>query len=364
MESLGELLKETRQNKNHTMAQIANETHIALKYLEALENEEFSVFPGEPYLKGFLRTYSTYLGLDPDEMIRLYEKIKMAETPTPIEQLIPKPRPNLRPFFVISLLVILFGGAVFGSVKLVGLFIKNKDKIFVKKEKPVKIKKEKDIDEEITVHQIADSSEERIFNLKKGDVVEFAIEEETFNINIKELSPTVVVNDSKGKELFLIKSYHHKIDVNEDQNYDIEMTLNFWDDKIANVTMNLYDQDMIRAESLLLKSMLGSNPETISVNDKINKIKFILDINKSTFLRYQIDDQNEVEGFFDENTSKIIEADRKVMLWTSNAGAVDLEFTDYNKTLSPGNMGKIMVNLIGWYKLSDEKYELKMSSLN
>lgn len=363
MESLGDFLQEARQKKNYTLHQIANETHISLKYLEALENEEYSVFPGEPYLKGFLRTYSTSLGLDPDEIIRLYEKIKMAETPTPIEQLIPKPRPNLRPFIMITILIILFGGVVFGTIKLAGFFVKNKNKIFVKKEKPVKIKKEKE-DEVITVHQITEPAVEQVFNLKKGDIVEFAIEEETFNINIKELSPTVVVNDSKGKELFLIKSYHHKIDVDEDQNYDLEMTLNFWDDKIANVTMNLYDQDMIRAESLLLKSMIGENPETITVNDKINKIKFILDINKSTFLRYQIDEQDEIEGFFEGDTSKIIEADRKVMLWTSNAGAVKLEFTDYNKTLTPGNMGNIKVNLIGWYKVSDDKYELKMSSLN
>src|SRR5205814_4144291 len=39
-------------------------TKIRGKYLRALEDEQFDVLPAETYVKGFLRTYAEYLGLD------------------------------------------------------------------------------------------------------------------------------------------------------------------------------------------------------------------------------------------------------------------------------------------------------------
>ncbi|MDR2111320.1 MAG: helix-turn-helix domain-containing protein, partial [Spirochaetaceae bacterium] len=61
MESLGEKLKNTREEKGLTYDQVGRETHIASRYLEALEAEDFSKFPGEPYVQGFLRNYGSYL---------------------------------------------------------------------------------------------------------------------------------------------------------------------------------------------------------------------------------------------------------------------------------------------------------------
>jgi cytoskeleton protein RodZ len=39
-------------------------TKIRSKYIRALEEEEFSILPGDAYIRGFLRTYADYLGLD------------------------------------------------------------------------------------------------------------------------------------------------------------------------------------------------------------------------------------------------------------------------------------------------------------
>jgi cytoskeletal protein RodZ len=43
-------------------------------YLVALENDSTREFASQAYIKGFLRIYTTYLGLNPDDMIRMYEK--------------------------------------------------------------------------------------------------------------------------------------------------------------------------------------------------------------------------------------------------------------------------------------------------
>ena len=63
MRSLGDKLKSTRETKGYTFDYISRETNIDTRYLEALETENFAVFPGEPYLQGFLRNYGEYLGL-------------------------------------------------------------------------------------------------------------------------------------------------------------------------------------------------------------------------------------------------------------------------------------------------------------
>ena len=45
-------------------AQAELATKIRGKYLRALEDEQFAVLPAQTYVKGFLRTYAEYLGLD------------------------------------------------------------------------------------------------------------------------------------------------------------------------------------------------------------------------------------------------------------------------------------------------------------
>ena len=75
MEAIGDKLRQTRESKGYTIEQIARDTHIAKRFLEALEDENFDVFPGDPYLLGFMRTYSEYLGLEPEEVVTLYKNL-------------------------------------------------------------------------------------------------------------------------------------------------------------------------------------------------------------------------------------------------------------------------------------------------
>ena len=44
-------------------------THIPLHHIEALESERFDEFPASVYLRGFLRSYSQYLGLDSEALL-------------------------------------------------------------------------------------------------------------------------------------------------------------------------------------------------------------------------------------------------------------------------------------------------------
>jgi transcriptional regulator with XRE-family HTH domain len=74
MGQLGELLKEARQNKGVSLEEVEEELKIRSRYLQALEEEDFSIMPPEVYVRGFLRNYAVYLGLDPEEARALYKR--------------------------------------------------------------------------------------------------------------------------------------------------------------------------------------------------------------------------------------------------------------------------------------------------
>ncbi|MGH3020553.1 MAG: helix-turn-helix domain-containing protein [Gaiellaceae bacterium] len=64
MFEIGNSLREARLRQGLEFPRIETETKIRGKYLRALEEEQFEVLPGETYVKGFLRTYADYLGLE------------------------------------------------------------------------------------------------------------------------------------------------------------------------------------------------------------------------------------------------------------------------------------------------------------
>jgi len=66
---IGTTLREARVRRTLTLQQVEEDTKIRVKYVQAMENEDWDIMPGVTYVKGFLRTYSTYLGLDPEVII-------------------------------------------------------------------------------------------------------------------------------------------------------------------------------------------------------------------------------------------------------------------------------------------------------
>jgi cytoskeleton protein RodZ len=61
---IGNSLREARLRQDLDFPQIEQATKIRGKYLRALEEEQFDVLPAPTYVKGFLRSYSEFLGLD------------------------------------------------------------------------------------------------------------------------------------------------------------------------------------------------------------------------------------------------------------------------------------------------------------
>jgi cytoskeletal protein RodZ len=64
MFEIGGSLREARLKRNLTPADVQKAIRIRDRYLQALEEEHWELLPGDAYVKGFLRTYADYLGLD------------------------------------------------------------------------------------------------------------------------------------------------------------------------------------------------------------------------------------------------------------------------------------------------------------
>jgi len=111
MFEIGGSLREARLKRNLTPADVQKAIRIRDRYLQALEEERWELLPGDAYVKGFLRTYADYLGLDgnlyveeynsrfarPDEFQLVPERFERRSTPLGVG--------FLRPLVVIGAIV-------------------------------------------------------------------------------------------------------------------------------------------------------------------------------------------------------------------------------------------------------------------
>ena len=71
-DTVGSILKKERVRQKREIRRIADKLCIRASYLEALENDDFSDFPGDVYTYGFLKNYAQFLGLDAQPLIDMY----------------------------------------------------------------------------------------------------------------------------------------------------------------------------------------------------------------------------------------------------------------------------------------------------
>lgn len=71
--SIGTILKEKRESKGLTLMDIERGTSIRSRYIQAVENDEYEKTPGGVFLKGIIRNYGDFLGLDGMALLQRYK---------------------------------------------------------------------------------------------------------------------------------------------------------------------------------------------------------------------------------------------------------------------------------------------------
>lgn len=228
MESIGEKLRLAREKNNLTIEQIARDTHVARRFLKALEDEDFSVFPGETYAMGFLRNYAEYLGLSAEELINLYRNLKIQEQPLPMEQLLdPQPKIPTRLMIIIGAVVI---AVLAGGGFLIWRVVGSKSPGEAETQSQSLLKKENT--------EFVFQEEVRTKWFKQGDVITVPIEDRNYRLEVTSVGDALTVRVPGGTvELTLGKE--RVVDLDSDSMPDVKIIWNDIDRTSAEKRANL-----------------------------------------------------------------------------------------------------------------------------
>jgi len=116
--TFGERLKRERELREVTLEEVSTATRISVRFLEALENEDWAKLPGGVFGHGFVRSIARYLGLSEESLLAEYDLARgedlIAPLPKP-EERIPSP-PKWIPIFAVLVILLLLLGLVFAGL--------------------------------------------------------------------------------------------------------------------------------------------------------------------------------------------------------------------------------------------------------
>lgn len=85
-QSLGQFLRQERERKGITIEQVASATKIGVRTLHSLEADQYADLPAKPFVRGFVISYSRFIGIDYKEVLTRFNDY--------LEEKVEKERPN------------------------------------------------------------------------------------------------------------------------------------------------------------------------------------------------------------------------------------------------------------------------------
>ena len=121
--NVGELLKATRERLGEELKSIAEDLRIRYQYLCAIEESRYDDLPGVTYAIGFIKSYSEYLGLNGEEVVKLFKQETAKMQPQKMSE---KPSSSPEKFFPVTNYAIIIAVVLFLSY-LIWLIVKPSD---------------------------------------------------------------------------------------------------------------------------------------------------------------------------------------------------------------------------------------------
>lgn len=133
MDRPGKILRAERENQKRSLKDVSKRLKVKIEYLEAIENDNFSLLPAEVFTKAYLRIYADLLGLDPGNILNLYSDLTEKSTvvkpvPSGSSMIVPKIRNVLssilkiprKPALIIVVFILIILSAVMFSMRKEG----------------------------------------------------------------------------------------------------------------------------------------------------------------------------------------------------------------------------------------------------
>src|SRR5829696_5891358 len=84
--SLGEKLRQAREERGISISEVAEQTRISPLYLEAIDADNYKTLPGGIFNKGFVKSYAKYVGIDEQEALQDYTRLISTQEGAPSEE--------------------------------------------------------------------------------------------------------------------------------------------------------------------------------------------------------------------------------------------------------------------------------------
>ncbi len=370
MEALGNTLQEARKARNLDLDQISRETNITRRYLEALEDEDFSVFPGEPYLLGFLRNYADYLGLDSDEMLSLYKNLRIQEAPIPLSDLMPQRSFSDRFFSGVALFRVIAIVAILGAATALvwgGIALGRWVYSLTDGATPVV-----DAREPVT-HDVTEAGfRDRVHT---NDTMTIHTESGIYRVTVTETAPSVHLETPTGPRV---------IDLGQDLSIDLS------GDDIPDVRIfvaDLFKNDPSRGADIHVTTGAELAEEAAEVVNELEEDAGAGDVEvaspaspvqtggqqvlfeggsaypvtmTATFrgyclFRFEADRTNREERYYQKSEQLTVQAKNGIRIWASNGNAVKIQMVAGGKTvdLPLSRPGEVIVRDLKWIRDED-----------
>jgi cytoskeletal protein RodZ len=367
VKSLGEKLKTAREAKGLDFDQTSKDTKIAIRYLQALENEDFSDFPGEAYITGFLRNYGSYLDLDIQELLALYRALKIQEQPIPVRQLLKKP--SLLPKIAVSAALVILALGVVGG----GIFY-----LVTRPRAPRDIAPVVRTPVEYTMS--GDSFEHRFF---KGDTILIPSgpegsagldgqDPERLKLELVSLEDVVTIRTPGGP---VILDLTQEADVSLGDSGTFSLLISAVDYAKNNADMGVLLRFELKntfapvaaidADPLETASIIGQTASTVIFSSP-NPYPFTLQANFQGYcmFRWEIlmerDRRDRNERYFQRTDELNIQAQNGIRVWASNAQSAKFQVIGGGRTVPVeiGGAGEVVVVDVRWVRDDDNRYRL------
>lgn len=347
----GALLRKTREEKRITLRQAADDTKITSRHLQAIEDDNYLVFPGETYALGFLASYAVYLEVDPEQVKRLYKGSQLTETETPLHELM-QPTVQIsdyferfaKPLIIIPLVVVVISGIVMlishfasdrqstttgndTSSSAVSGFTKNSNTV-------------PDVESDHVKLQPGRPSPQII---KKGRAISFSVQNTEVFIVLRDIvSEEKTGNYKVGLEVFPGRK---KYTLSEEVPIDIEdsaiprkfkATLSGVTANNAKLVIDL-GEEVQPAETGAPNEVRVSNPDNFLI-----RLEGVL--TGDTYVEYFVDGKPGKRGLFKKDTPLLLEANDSIQIKIGDAGDVKLTINGKPEVL--GQKGHVANKII------------------
>jgi cytoskeletal protein RodZ len=375
MESIGEKLKTARETRGLSVDQIARETNIARRFVAALEEESFDVFPGEPYLLGFLRNYSDYLGLDADEMVTLYKNFKIQEQPLPMDELLE--RKGLSPVFKkVGIGIIAAGVLAVLIIFVLPLLREARGGASASAEAQADTSKAEN-DSAPASYVLKDEIVERRF--QAGDRIDINVKNSVFRIKLSSITDKLDIEAPEGT-VSLRLGEEKLLDLDNDGSEEIKVFVRDLDRSGQGVVLR-FDKFLKSTRPALAdgsestvqegetpasesSSLIASGSAAVVLKESRIAEPYSVNLVFKSYclLRYQADKDQRVERYFHKGETFRLDVNREMRIWASNAGSfnakiggVDVEF---------GRSGEVISKLVSWARDDSGIYKLQIAAVN